>query len=70
MFVLKKQYNEEKEFINHRMAEFENTLHELYDAHLDLKDKYNKLLIEYNNILSRLDVIDNDMSLGNGDRSK
>ena len=70
MFISMKRYNEEKELANRRMSEFEKTLHELYDAHLELKDKYNRLLSANNNISSRLEVIELDASLRNGDRSK
>ena len=70
MFVTKKRYNDEKELLERRMAEFENTLHELYDAHLELRSKYNQLLTEKNDIHGRLDVIEQDISLRIGDRGK
>lgn len=70
MFVSKKQYDYERDLANRRMAEFEKTLHELYDAHLELKSKYNELLCKYNELSSRLDTIERDVSLRIGDRGK
>ena len=74
MFISKKRYEEEKELVNRQMAEFEKTLHELYDEHLKLRSKYNQLLADvtsYHNATdSRLGAIEYDMSLRNGDRSK
>lgn len=74
MFISKKRYEEEKEFINRRMSDFENTLHELYAENLELKSKYNQLLEEVlnyrNDTSSRLDILEYDMSLRNGDNTK
>lgn len=70
MFITKRRYEEEKKFVNDRMTEFEKTLHELYAENLELRDKYNQLLSKYNDISSRLEEIELDMSLRNGDRSK
>ena len=74
LFITIKRYNEERDFANRRMAEFEKTLHELYDEHLKLREKYNQLLgemLSYKNATdARLRTIEYDMSLGNGDTSK
>ena len=74
MFITRKRYEEEKKLADERMAGFEKTLHELYSENLELRDKYNQLLKEvlsYKNATdSRLDTIEYDMSLRNGDRSK
>lgn len=74
MFIPKKRYEEEKELANRRMAEFEKTLHELYSSNLELQDKYNQLLadvLSYRNETStRLDMIEYDMALRNGDKDK
>ncbi len=68
MFITKKRYNEEKELLERRMAEFEKTLHELYDEHLELRSKYNQLLIEKNNIQGQFDMFTQEMYLKNGDK--
>ena len=68
MFITKKRYNEEKELLDHRIAEFEKTLHELYEEHLELRSKYNQLLMEKNNIQSQLDTFIQEMYLKNGDK--
>lgn len=68
MFITKKRYNDEKNLIERRMAEFENTLHELYDEHLDLRSKYNQLLTEKNDIQGQLDTFIQEMYLKNGDK--
>lgn len=74
MFITRKRYNEERDFANRRMIEFEKTLHELYEEHLKLREKYNQLLADISNYKNatdaRLHAIEYDMSLGNGDTSK
>ena len=74
MFITRKRYEEEKKLADDRIADFEKTLHELYEEHIELRDKYNQLLAEalsYKNATdSRLDTIEYDMSLRNGDKYK
>lgn len=70
MFISKKRYNDERELANRRMAEFENTLHELYDSYLDLKDKYNQLLVKNGDLSYRLEQVEQDVELRNGDKVK
>lgn len=83
MFISKKQYEEEKKLADLRITEFEKTLHELYEEHLELRNKYNQLLAdialcqnttdklgaEQIDILARLDAIEHDMRLRNGDKN-
>lgn len=84
MFISKKRYEEEKKLADLRMTEFEKTLHELYEEHLKLRNKYIELSsnsafnsntidalgTEQIDILARLDAIEKDMSLRNGDKDK
>ena len=68
MFITKKRYNDEKNLIERRMAEFENTLHELYDEHLELRSKYNQLLAEKNHIQGQIDMVTQEMYLRKDDK--
>lgn len=68
MFITKKRYNEEKELLERRMAEFEKTLHELYEEHLELRTKYNQLLTEKNNIQGQIDIVTQEMYLRKEDK--